>query len=160
MCDIPSPASDHLCQIGKESILNCTCCTANTARCAEFKQFYCRVMAEWPERYRPRSKVNMPDTLSCVRVWGTHHLIIMAISISHLEVRNCHNYTGDGIIQSGWLNHAAPPLILGFTMVTASLGALLIPAAGSWLSQLIPLHSRDYYYNHGPPQIQPTQHLQ
>ena len=44
----PSHASDHLCQIGKESIQNCTCCGADTARCAIFQQFYCKVMAGWP----------------------------------------------------------------------------------------------------------------
>ena len=53
-------ANDHLCLIWKESIHDCMCRT----RCAIFLQFHCKVMAEWPWRYRPRSKVVAQKTLS------------------------------------------------------------------------------------------------
>ena len=56
-CDPPSHASDHLCQIWKESIRNCRCYRAGTV----FK-----AKAKWPWRYRSRSKViicNTPLTL-------------------------------------------------------------------------------------------------
>ena len=52
----PSHASNHLCQMGTESIQNCTCCKADMARCAMFWQFYCKVMAEWPRKYRTMSR--------------------------------------------------------------------------------------------------------
>ena len=52
----PSHASNHLCQMGTESIQNCTCCRADMARCAMFWQFYCKVMAEWPRKYRTKSR--------------------------------------------------------------------------------------------------------
>ena len=35
-------ASDHLCQTWKESIQNCPCFRADTARCVIFQQFYCK----------------------------------------------------------------------------------------------------------------------
>ena len=56
-CHTPSHASDHLCQIWKESIRNCICYRADTI----FK-----AKAKWPWRYRSRSKViicNTPLTL-------------------------------------------------------------------------------------------------
>ena len=53
-CDKPSHASDHLCQIWKESIRNCRCYRADTI----FK-----AKAKWPWRYRSRSKVIICNTL-------------------------------------------------------------------------------------------------
>ena len=52
-CDTPSHASDHLCQIWKESIRNCRCYRADTI----FK-----AKAKWPWRYRSRSKVIICNT--------------------------------------------------------------------------------------------------
>ena len=52
-CDTPSHASDHLCQIWKESIRNCRCYRADTI----FK-----AKAKWPWRYRSRSKVIISNT--------------------------------------------------------------------------------------------------
>ena len=52
-CDTPSHASDHLCQIWKESIRNCRCYRAETI----FK-----AKAKWPWRYRSRSKVIICNT--------------------------------------------------------------------------------------------------
>ena len=54
-CDTPSHASDHLYQIWKESIQNCSHYRADTI----FK-----VKAEWPWKYRSRSKVITCDTPS------------------------------------------------------------------------------------------------
>ena len=54
----PSHAIDYLCQIRKESIQNCSYCRAAMA------QFYLKVMAELPERYRSWSKIIMWDTPS------------------------------------------------------------------------------------------------
>ena len=54
-CDTPSHASDHLCQIWKESIQNCRRYRVDTI----FK-----VKAEWPWKYRSRSKVITCDTPS------------------------------------------------------------------------------------------------
>ena len=51
----PSYASDHLYQIWKESIKNCSCYRADTI----FK-----AKAKWPWRYRSRSKVIICNTLS------------------------------------------------------------------------------------------------
>ena len=52
-CDTPSHASDHLCQIWKESIRNCRYYRADTI----FK-----AKAKWPWRYRSRSKVIICNT--------------------------------------------------------------------------------------------------
>ena len=56
-------------KIGKESIQNCMSCTAYTRRCAIFQQFYCKVLVEWPWRYRSRSKVVARDT-PCSCLWS------------------------------------------------------------------------------------------
>ena len=52
-CDTPSHASDHLCQMWKESIGNSRCYRADTI----FK-----AKAKWPSRYRSRSKVIICNT--------------------------------------------------------------------------------------------------
>ena len=61
----PCHDGDHVCQIGRESIQNCTCCRTDMARCVIFWQFYCKFMVDWPWRYRSRSKVIVHDILSC-----------------------------------------------------------------------------------------------
>ena len=62
--DTFSHAGDYLCQIWNESTQKCTCCRADTARCAIFLQFYCKFIVDWPWRYRPRSKVIIHETPS------------------------------------------------------------------------------------------------
>ena len=60
VCDTPSHASNHLCLIWKESIQNCRCYRVDTACWTDiFQQVYCKVMPEWPWRYRSRSKINV-----------------------------------------------------------------------------------------------------
>ena len=46
-CNTPSYASDHLCQTGKESIQNCTCSKADTAKCDIFWHFNCFIAKLW-----------------------------------------------------------------------------------------------------------------
>ena len=66
MCNTPSYASDHLCQISKESIQSVHTAVGQTRQHVPYlsMQFYCKVMAEWPWRYMSRSKVIMLDTPS------------------------------------------------------------------------------------------------
>ena len=59
---ISPQASDQLCQIYKESIENSMGRRANMTRCAIIWQFYSKVMAEWPWRYRSGSKVIIHET--------------------------------------------------------------------------------------------------
>ena len=81
----PPHASGHLCQIWKESIQNCMCCRAGTTRCDIFKQFYCKVIAEWHWRYRSRSKVIVHGTLSHA---GDHLCLIWKE-----DIQNCSHYS-------------------------------------------------------------------
>ena len=70
-CDSPSHASDHLCQIWKESIRNCRCYRADTIFKAKTK---------WPWTYRSRSKVIICNTPPYTR---DHLLLIWKESIEN-----------------------------------------------------------------------------
>ena len=74
----PSHGSDHLYQIWKESIQNCICYRADTI----FK-----AKAQWPWRYRSRSKVMVRDTPS----HGSDHLCL----IWKESIHNCRCYRAD-----------------------------------------------------------------
>ena len=88
MCDTPSHASDPLCLIWKESIQNCWRCRADTACGTDiFQQFYCKIMPEWPWRYRSRSKVIVRDTPS----HASDHLCL----IWKEYIQNCRRYRAD-----------------------------------------------------------------
>ena len=80
-------ARGHLCQIGKEYIQNWICCRTDLIRCAIFLQFYWKVMAELPWRYRSRSKVIANDTPS----HASGHLCL----VWKESIQNCKSYGAD-----------------------------------------------------------------
>ena len=79
----PPYVSDHACQIRKESIQNCMCYRADTAKCDIFQQLCCKVVAKLPWRYRPRSKVIMRDTPSN----ASDHLCLIHMKRIHPELQ-------------------------------------------------------------------------
>ena len=84
-CYTPSPASDHLYQIWKESIHNCRRYRANTI----FK-----VNVEWPWRYRSRSKVITCNTPSHA---SDHLYQLWKESIKNCR---CYSYRADTIFKA------------------------------------------------------------
>ena len=101
----PSHDCDHLCQIWQESIQNCMCCRADTTRYAILWQFYCKVMAEWPWRYKSRSKVIMHNTPS----HASDHLCL----IWKESIENSRSFTADMACgmdgRMEWNQYTPPP---------------------------------------------------
>ena len=62
VCDTPSHASDHLCQIWKEYIQKCMCYRVGMQDVPYFSSFIANFSAERPGRYRWSSNVIMCDT--------------------------------------------------------------------------------------------------
>ena len=82
--DTPSHAIDHLCQIGKESIQNCTCCSRPEMMCLILAVLL-QVMAEF--RFRSRSKVVASATPS----HANDHLC----QIRKESIQNCRSYRAE-----------------------------------------------------------------
>ena len=84
--DTPSHAIDHLCQIGKESIQNCTCCSQPEMMCLILAVLL-QVMAECPWKFRSRSKAVASATPS----HANDHLC----QIRKESIQNCRSYRAE-----------------------------------------------------------------